>query len=86
MKLIILGASGMVRAGALRVALQDPDVEAIHSIGRRPSGVADPKLRELLLDDLCQFAPAERQLAGCDACLWAIGISSVGLDEAGTRR
>ena len=36
----------------------------------------------LLLDDLFDIAPAERQLAGWDACLWAIGISSVGLDEA----
>lgn len=81
MKLIILGASGMVGAGALRVALQDPDVEAILSVGRRPCGVVHPKLRELLLDDLFEVAPAERQLAGWDACLWAIGISSVGLDE-----
>jgi hypothetical protein len=81
MRLILLGASGMVGAGALRVALQDPDVEAILSVGRRPCGVVHPKLRELLLDDLFEVAPAERQLAGWDACLWAIGISSVGLDE-----
>ena len=81
MKLIILGASGMVGAGALREALQDSDVEAILSIGRRPSGVVHPKLRELLLDDLFDIAPAERQLAGWEACLWSIGVSSVGMDE-----
>ena len=82
MKLIILGASGMVGAGALREALQDSGVETVLSIGRRSCGVVHPKLRELLLDDLFDIAPAERQLAGWDACLWAIGISSVGLDEA----
>ena len=82
MKLIVLGASGMVGAGALREALQDPGVEAVLSIGRRACGVVHPKLRELLLDDLFDIATAERQLAGWDACLWAIGISSVGLDEA----
>jgi uncharacterized protein YbjT (DUF2867 family) len=82
MKLIVLGASGMVGAGALREALQDSGVEAVLSIGRRPCGVVHPKLRELLLDDLFAIAPAEPQLAGWDACLWAIGISSVGLDEA----
>jgi uncharacterized protein YbjT (DUF2867 family) len=86
MRLIILGASGMVGAGALREALQDPGVEAILSIGRRPCGVAHPKLQELLLDDLFDIAPAEGQLAGWDACLWAIGISSVGLDEAAYAR
>ena len=72
----------MVGAGALREALQDPGVEAVLSIGRRPCGVTHPKLRELLLDDLFAIAPAEPQLAGWDACLWAVGISSVGLDEA----
>ena len=81
MKVIILGASGMVGAGALREALQDPDVEAVLSIGRRPCGVTHPKLRELLLDDLFAIAPVEPQLAGWDACVWAVGISSVGLDE-----
>ncbi len=72
----------MVGAGALREALQAPDVEAVLSVGRRPSGVTHPKLRELLLDDLFAIAQAEPQLAGWDACLWAVGISSVGLDEA----
>jgi len=72
----------MVGAGALRVALEEPDVEAVLSIGRRPCGVTHPKLRELLLDDLFAIAPAEPQLVGWDACLWAVGISSVGLDEA----
>ena len=46
----------MVGAGALREALQDPDVEAVLSIGRRPCGVTHPKLRELLLDDLFDIA------------------------------
>ena len=82
MKLILLGASGMVGAGALRVALEEPGVDAVLSIGRRPCGVTHPKLRELLLDDLFDIAAAEPQFAGYDACLWAVGISSVGLDEA----
>jgi len=85
-KLILLGASGMVGAGALRVALEEPGVDAVLSIGRRPCGVTHPKLRELLLDDLFDMAAAEPQLAGYDACLWAVGISSVGLDEAAYAR
>ena len=82
MRLILFGASGMVGAGALREALRAPDVESVLSVGRRPSGVTHPKLQELLLPDLFDVASAEEQLVGYDACIWAVGVSSVGLDEA----
>ena len=71
----------MVGAGALREALGSPDVEAVLSIGRRPSGVAHPKLRELVVPDLFDVAAVEQELVGYDACIWAVGISSVRLDE-----
>jgi hypothetical protein len=84
--LILLGATGMVGAGALREALADPDVEKVLSVGRRSCGVTHPKLRELLLPDLFDFAAVESQLTGWDACIWAVGISSLGLDEAAYAR
>jgi uncharacterized protein YbjT (DUF2867 family) len=82
MKLILFGATGMVGSGTLREALADPEIEAVVSVGRRSCGVQDPKLRELLLRDLFDFASAEQELVGWDACVWALGISSVGLNEA----
>jgi hypothetical protein len=82
MKLILFGATGMVGVGTLREALADPEVEAVLSVGRRPCGLAHSKLRELLLPDLFDFAAVEAQLTGWDACVWALGISSLGLDEA----
>jgi uncharacterized protein YbjT (DUF2867 family) len=82
MRIVLFGATGMVGAGALREALADPGVEKVLSIGRRPCGVQHPKLRELVLGDLFDVAAAERELAGWDGCLWAVGVSSVGLDEA----
>lgn len=82
MKLVLFGASGMVGAGVLRVALDDPGVEAVLSVGRKSCGVQHPKLRELLLPDLFEFFQVENQLTGWDACIWTIGISSIGLDEA----
>jgi uncharacterized protein YbjT (DUF2867 family) len=82
MKIVVFGASGMVGASALREALKAPEVESVLSIGRRSCGVAHPKLRELLLRDLFDFAAIENQLVGYDACIWAVGISSVGVDEA----
>jgi uncharacterized protein YbjT (DUF2867 family) len=80
-RVILFGATGMVGAGALREVLADPGVTAVLSVGRRPGGVAHPKLRELVLPDLFDFASVEPQLTGWDACIWAVGISSVGLDE-----
>lgn len=52
------------------------------SIGRRSCGVEHPKLRELLLPDLFDFTAVEEQLVGYDASIWAVGVSSFGLNEA----
>ncbi len=81
MKIVMLGASGMVGAGALREALAAPDVEAVLSVVRAPTGVTHPKLRELVMADLFDVTSVEDQLVGYDACIWAIGISSSRLDE-----
>lgn len=81
MRVILFGASGMVGADTLRELLNAAEVEAVLSIGRHSCGVEHPKLRELLLPDLFDVAAVEEQLVGYDACLWAIGISSAGLDE-----
>ncbi|WP_247318710.1 NAD-dependent epimerase/dehydratase family protein [Ralstonia pseudosolanacearum] len=81
MRIILFGASGMVGASALREALKAPEVESVLCIGRRSCGIEHHKLRELRLPDLFDFAAVEDQLTGFDACIWAIGISSVGLDE-----
>ena len=72
----------MVGSGVLREALGDPSVEAVLSVSRRTCGVTHPKLRELLLPDLMDFSRVEAELTGWGACIWAVGISSVGLDEA----
>jgi hypothetical protein len=86
MKIIVFGATGMVGAGVLREALNAPAIEAVLSIGRHTCNVVHPKLRELLLPDLFDFAAVENQLVGYDACIWAIGISAMGLDEAAYAR
>ncbi|MFT3840084.1 MAG: hypothetical protein QM723_24060 [Myxococcaceae bacterium] len=86
MRVIVFGATGMVGASALREVLAAGEVEAVLSIGRRSCGVTHPKLSEWLLDDLFDLTGAEARAAGYDACIWAIGVSSVGLDEAAYAR
>lgn len=82
MNLIILGATGLVGAGALREALADRDVASVLVVGRHSCGVTDAKLREVVVGDLFAIDAIERDLTGLDACIWAIGVSSIGRDES----
>jgi len=85
-KVVLFGASGMVGQGVLRECLLDPEVTSVLSIGRRASGKTDPKLRELVHEDFTDFSGIADQLAGWDACLFCLGVSSAGMDEADYRR
>ena len=82
MKVILFGATGMIGQGALRECLLAPDVDAVLSIVRSPTGQQHPKLRELAHADFTDFEPIAPQLAGYDACFFCLGISSSGLSEA----
>lgn len=86
MKLVLFGASGMVGTGVLREALSAPDVETVLCVLRTSTGMTHPKLRELVMADLFEVSAVEDQLVGYDACIWAIGVSSAGLDEAAYAR
>ena len=82
MKVILFGATGMVGQGVLRHCLLDPDVESVISIGRKPSGVSHPKLRDLVHPDMFDFNVSADELAGYDTCFFCLGVSSVGMSEA----
>jgi hypothetical protein len=81
MKVIVFGATGMVGKGALLEALESPDVEAVLAVGRGPSGVQHPKLRDLVHKDLYEYASLEGELKGYDACFFCLGVSSAGMSE-----
>jgi uncharacterized protein YbjT (DUF2867 family) len=82
LKIVLLGATGMVGRGALLEALDDPEVTDVLTLGRARTGESHPKLRELEHQDLLNVAPIEDTLRGYDACLFCAGVSSVGLTEA----
>jgi uncharacterized protein YbjT (DUF2867 family) len=82
MKVLILGATGMIGQGALREALLDGRVDEVVTLGRQPTGKQHPKLREIVHADLTNLTPVERQLAGLDACFFCIGVTSAGMSEA----
>jgi len=67
LKVLLFGATGMVRRGILRGRLLDPEVAEVLSIVRSPSGVIHPKLREIrhadFLDDSAIEGPLLKRLA-----------------------
>jgi uncharacterized protein YbjT (DUF2867 family) len=76
----------MVGQGVLRECLLDADVKKVLSVGRSQSGQHDPKLREVVLKDLSNLTPIERDLRGYDSCFFTLGVSSVGMKEPDYRR
>jgi uncharacterized protein YbjT (DUF2867 family) len=76
MKVLLFGATGMVGQGVLRECLQAPDVALVQIVGRTPSGICHPKLRELLHTDLSNCAAVEDRLSGLDACFFCLGVSA----------
>ncbi len=86
MKVILFGATGMIGQGTLRECLLDDRVTAVLTVGRAKSGQTHPKLREIEHKDLLDSSPIEADLAGYDACLFCLGISSAGMSEADYRR
>lgn len=87
MKIMVLGASGMVGQGVLRECLLAADVEQVTTVGRSPLKESHPKLRQLILPDLLQPETLDdSEWQGYDACFFCLGISAAGLSEVQYRR
>jgi uncharacterized protein YbjT (DUF2867 family) len=82
MKIILFGATGMAGQGILRECLLDQEVHQVLSIVRTLSGQQHAKLRELVHSDFFDYSAVVSELTGFDACLFSLGISSAGMDEA----
>lgn len=82
MKVIITGATGMVGEGVMLECLENPAVDEVLLVSRRPYGASFPKLKECIVPDFMQLDAAVDQLKGYDACFFCAGVSSVGKSEA----
>ncbi|ARA94666.1 epimerase [Rhodothermaceae bacterium RA] len=82
MNVILFGATGMIGTGALTECLADPRIDRVLSVGRRPTGVHHDKLDELIRSDFYDYTDVEALLTGYDACLFCLGVSAAGKDEA----
>ena len=83
---VIFGASGTAGDGILKAALANADIGKIHVITRRATprieeGVASGKVEMTVHMDYLDYSAVHDQIADADAVYWAIGISSIGVDE-----
>lgn len=82
MKAIITGSTGMIGKGVLLECLDDPRVEEVLLINRRPVGISHPKIKEIIHQDFLDFSSIKDQRVGYDACFYCMGVSSAGMSEA----
>jgi len=81
MRVIVFGATGMVGQGVLRECLVDGGIDRVLVVGRTPTGVRNAKLTEIAHNDFTNYSAIEQQLTGFNACLFCLGVSSIGLSE-----
>jgi uncharacterized protein YbjT (DUF2867 family) len=86
LKVILFGATGMIGAGALIECFGDPRVERVLAVVRKPTGSRHSKLEEVVHTDFHDYAALRPRWAEFDACLFCLGVTSVGMDEASYRR
>ena len=82
----IFGASGTAGDGILKAAKASPDIGMIHVYTRRATermeaGVAAGTVQVTLHQDYLDYSPILEDIVGLDAVYWAIGTSTVGVDE-----
>ena len=87
----IFGASGTAGDGILKAALAEPRINKIHVITRRitprmQAGIDAGKVEATIHMDYLDYAAIPAQLADVDAVYWAIGLSSLGVEEDLYRR
>lgn len=86
MRLVIVGATGMVGGYALRYSLDHPAVGVVTSIGRRNVGISHPKLKEVLHADLADCSALTNVLSGQDAAIFCLGAYTGTVSDAELRK
>jgi uncharacterized protein YbjT (DUF2867 family) len=86
MRILLMGATGMVGQGVLRECLLADDVEKVLALGRTPLQAKHPKLESLVHKNLYDYSSIRESLRGYDACFFCLGISAAGLKEADYER
>ncbi|KAK6353633.1 hypothetical protein TWF696_005596 [Orbilia brochopaga] len=82
--IIVTGATGLAGSAILQSALSSPAISKVSILSRRPVPAAEgnPKASVIIHKDFTSYPPdLLSQLSGASACIWAQGISSMGMKE-----
>jgi uncharacterized protein YbjT (DUF2867 family) len=85
MRLVIVGASGMVGGYALRYALENATVTSVTTIGRKTLGISHPKLTEVVHRDFADCSSLADTLSGQDAAVFCLGAYTGAVSDAELR-
>lgn len=84
-RLVIVGATGMVGGYALSYALENPAVGQILAISRKPTGIAHPKLKEVLHQNFADCSALAGVLSSRDAVVFCLGAYTGAVPDAELR-
>src|SRR5882672_4846087 len=85
-RLVIVGATGMVGGHALRYALDHPSLGVVTVIGRKKLDISHPKLRQVLHRDFADCSELAQSLSGQDAALFCLGVYTGAVPDAEFRK
>lgn len=72
----------MVGEGVLLECLQNPVIEKVLLVSRKPYEAQHPKLNQCIVPDFLNLDAFTSQLTGYDTCFYCAGVSSAGIKEA----
>jgi hypothetical protein len=78
---IITGVTGMVGEGVLFECLQNPQVDSVLAVVRKPLDRTHSKLKVFLAPDFLNIDASAVELKGYHACFYCAGVSSNGVTE-----
>lgn len=84
-RILLVGASGLVGQGVLKVLHIAPEVAQVIALVRHPLAPIDGKTGVLQVADYSEGSLAEVYLDGLDACLYCAGPLPLGMPEADYR-
>ena len=75
MTILLFGATGSAGGSVLRKCLASPLVAEVRVVVRRPTGLRNFKLREVIHQDFLDFSAIASSFEQVDACFYCLGIS-----------
>jgi uncharacterized protein YbjT (DUF2867 family) len=85
MKILLFGPTGMVGDGVLRWLIASTKVSHVTAVSRRALSVQHPKLETVLETDMFHLKNVHA-LRDFDACLFCLGVSSIGMSAEDYRQ